>query len=84
MDYIADQITSRLVEVIKKKVGAKSNVNVKPFQASKPLPCFWRRVMFAGEEPHVGVREFAHRKSDVRLADKGDHDASGIIISSTL
>ncbi|PAV74341.1 hypothetical protein WR25_13839 isoform B [Diploscapter pachys] len=29
VDYIADQITSRLVEVIKKKVGAKSNVNVK-------------------------------------------------------
>ncbi|PAV63041.1 hypothetical protein WR25_09079 isoform B [Diploscapter pachys] len=29
VDYIADQITSLLVELIKKKFGAKSNVNVK-------------------------------------------------------
>ncbi|MFH4983849.1 hypothetical protein AB6A40_010558, partial [Gnathostoma spinigerum] len=31
VDYVADQITSKLIEVIKKKTG-KSGINVKPFQ----------------------------------------------------
>ena len=37
MDHVADQITSKIIDTIKKKVGAKSNVNVKPFQASNRL-----------------------------------------------
>ena len=37
VDHVADQITSKIIDTIKKKVGAKSNVNVKPFQASNRL-----------------------------------------------
>lgn len=31
MDYITDQITAKLAETVKKKIG-KGGVNIKPFQ----------------------------------------------------
>lgn len=33
VDYVADQITSKLIDTIKKKIG-KSGISVKPFQVS--------------------------------------------------
>lgn len=60
VDYVADQITAKLIETIKKKIG-KSGINVKPFQVF-----FFQRyfclvshlltIVFLDQEPHVGVR----------------------------
>ena len=34
VDYVADLIISEIIEIIKMKVGARSNVNVRPLQAN--------------------------------------------------
>lgn len=39
VDYVTDQIVTRLIETIKKKVG-KSGINVKPFQVKNHLWVF--------------------------------------------
>lgn len=44
VDYVADQVTAKLIDTIKKKVG-KSGVNVKPFQVnfcSLSLDCYFK------------------------------------------
>lgn len=84
IDYVVDQIVSKLIEVVKKK--NKAGVTVKPFQVALP----WRRSRFApprsrsgnhvfapaGEEPHLGVRQRADREPVLRLPDQGEHDAA--------
>uniref|UniRef100_A0A0N5ASB9 DNA topoisomerase 2 n=1 Tax=Syphacia muris TaxID=451379 RepID=A0A0N5ASB9_9BILA len=39
VDYVADQITSKLIETIKKKIG-KSGINIKPFQIKNHMWIF--------------------------------------------
>ena len=39
MDYIADQLTSKLIEVVKKK-ERKSGLQIKPFQVINVLPLY--------------------------------------------
>lgn len=49
VDYVADQMVAKMIDVIKKKVG-KSTVNVKPFQVSICHSCkfFFRSKITCG------------------------------------
>ncbi|VDM95380.1 unnamed protein product [Thelazia callipaeda] len=40
VDYIVDQITSQLIDVIKKKIGKSGGINVKPFQVKNHMWIF--------------------------------------------
>uniref|UniRef100_A0A0R3RWV3 DNA topoisomerase 2 n=1 Tax=Elaeophora elaphi TaxID=1147741 RepID=A0A0R3RWV3_9BILA len=40
VDYVVDQITSKLIDVIKKKIGKSGGINVKPFQIKNHMWIF--------------------------------------------
>ncbi|KAM3727830.1 DNA topoisomerase 2 top-2 [Dirofilaria immitis] len=40
VDYVVDQITSKLIDVIKKKIGKSAGINIKPFQIKNHMWIF--------------------------------------------
>lgn len=75
IDYVVDQIVTKLIEVVKKK--NKAGVSVKPFQVTTQAEkifsycsapgCYLKPpfIYISGEESHLGFCEFTDREPNL-------------------